>query len=311
MAPATGRAPIAGLECVVNVSEGRDTRVVDRLAASCGAPLLDVHSDPHLHRTVFTLAGPTEMVERGARMLASAALAALDHSHYDGRHPASGVVDVVPFVPLQAATAAGPGAGGRDRAARLAVAPPLDEAVAARDRFARWAGSELGITCHLYGPLPPSGHRTLPELRRGAESTVAPDTGPSQPDPRIGRCAVGARHFLVAYNLWVVGGGVDLARAVAADIRGPAVRALGFDLDGHPQVSCNLVDPMTVGPAEVYDEVARRLERVGAGVQRCELVGLLPAAALAAVPARRHAELDLGPERTIEARMEAAGLTWT
>ena len=302
------RVPVSGLECVVNVSEGRDARVVDRLAASCGAPLLDVHSDPDHHRTVFTLAGPGAMVERGARMLASAALAALDFANHDGRHPAFGVLDVVPFVPLQAAATA-PARGGAP-AARLAVAPPLDDAIAARDRFARWAGSELGITCHLYGPLPPDGHRTLPELRRAAESTLAPDTGPTRPDPHIGRCAVGARHFLVAYNLWVADGGVDLARAVAADIRGPAVRALGLDLDGSPQISCNLVDPLTVGPAEVYDEVARRLERVGAGVARCELVGLLPAAALAAVPVRRRAELDLAPERTVEARLEAAGLTW-
>lgn len=318
MAPAGGPAAVPGLECVVNVSEGTDPRLVDRLVASCGAPLLDVHSDPDHDRTVVTLGGPAEVVERGARMLASAAVGALDFSHYAGRHPAFGVVDVVPFVPLQLAgaaspaappSAAWPAAAGSRRAARLATAPPLEEAAAARDRFARWAGSELGITCHLFGPLPPAGHRTLPELRREAGGELVPDTGPARPDPRIGRCAVGARHFLVAYNLWVAGGDVATARAVAADIRGPALRALGFDLGGSPQISCNLVDPMTVGPAEVYDEVARRLERVGAGVQRCELVGLLPAAALAAVPSRRYAELDLGPDRTVEARLEGAGVT--
>ncbi|MGH9089863.1 MAG: hypothetical protein ACRDZR_00550 [Acidimicrobiales bacterium] len=319
MPSGSGRAPASGLECVVNVSEGRDPRVVDRLGASCGAPLLDVHSDPHHNRTVFTLAGPTDMVERAARMLSSAAIAAIDFTEHDGRHPAFGVVDVVPFVPLHAAGtggaaasgAAASGAGasgaGAGRTGRLAVGPPLDDAIAARDRFARWAGSELGVACHLYGPLPPNGHRTLPELRRAAGSTLAPDTGPTTPDPRVGRCAVGARHFLVAYNLWVTGD-VDLARAVAADVRGPAVRALGLVLDGRSQISCNLVDPLTVGPAEVHDEVARRLEQVGAAVERCELVGLLPAAALATVPSRRHAELGLTPERTIEARLEAAGL---
>lgn len=271
-----------------------------------------MHTDSDHHRSVFTLAGPSTVVEDDARSLAEAAVGALDFTAHEGRHPAFGVIDVVPFVPLRSsAGASGAGGGGaRTRPPVLDTTPPLDDAVAARDRFARWAGAELGLACHLYGPLRPAGHRTLPEVRRGAGTTLTPDTGPAHPPPRAGRCAVGARPFLVAYNLWVVGGQPDLARSVAADLRRPAVRALGLDLGGRPQISCNLVDPLVVGPAEVYDEVARRLEQAGAAVERAELVGLVPAAVLAAVPARRWSELDLAEERTVEGRLEAAGMVW-
>jgi glutamate formiminotransferase/glutamate formiminotransferase/formiminotetrahydrofolate cyclodeaminase len=99
--------------------------------------------------------------------------------------------------------------------------------------------------------------------------------------------------------VWL-GGAADvaLARTVAAAVRGPAVRALGLDVGGHAQVSMNLVDPLRFGPDRAYDEVATR-----APVARAELVGLLPAAVLDAVPRRRWAELDLDPTRTIESRL--------
>lgn len=244
------------------------------------------------------------MVEHDARVLTETVVHTLDFTAHEGRHPAFGLIDVVPFVPLRASRPR----GAQIVAPVLDLDPALDGAVAARDRFAEWAGDELGLACHLYGPLP-NGHRTLPEVRRAAE-TLTPETGPATPAPRTGRCAVGARHFLVAYNLWVTGGGLDLARAVAAHIRGPAVRALGLDLAGRPQISCNLVDLKSVGPAEVHDEVARRLEQAGASVERAELVGLLPEVVLAAVPGQRRAELDLAQERTVEARLEAAGMIW-
>jgi glutamate formiminotransferase len=303
------------LECIVNVSEGRDDRLIARFAEACDQALLDRHSDPDHHRTVFTLVGTDEVVETGARMLAAAAVSALDIGSHSGRHPRLGVVDVVPFVPLVPSRQSHrPQATGTvplsSPPLRLAAVPPLDRAVGARDRFARWAGSELGVPCFLYGPLPPGGHRTLPEIRRTAFTTLRPDTGPARPHPRAGACAVGARHFLVAFNVWVAGGDVALTRSVAEAVRGPAVRSLGLDLGGHFQVSCNLVDPLTIGPAQVHDQIARLLEVGGASVDRCELVGLLPAAVLAKVPRGRWAELDLRPETTIEAGLEQRGVSW-
>jgi hypothetical protein len=107
----------------------------------------------------------------------------------------------------------------------------------------------------------------------------------------------------VAYNLWLAEPDLAVARALAVDLRSPAVRALGLEVGGRAQVSCNLIDPVDVGPAAVYDAVARRV-----GVDRAELVGLVPGVVLGAVPAHRWSELDLGRERTIEARLEAAGI---
>jgi glutamate formiminotransferase len=288
--------------CVVNVSEGCNTQTLARLSDSCGPTLLDRHRDAHHNRSVFTLAGPDEILENATRALARVAVTELDVTAHGGAHPRFGVIDVVPFVPLVRSPTVDPAS------IRLAVEPPLGGAMGARDRFARWAGEELLVPSFLYGPLGPSTHRTLPEVRRDAFGQLGPDFGPRVPHPSAGAVAVGARHFLVAYNLWVEGGDVALARSVASAVRSPAVRALGFDLGGRAQVSCNLVHPRTIGPLEIYDQVAALLAAAGAGVERCELVGLLPAAVLADVPEHRWAQLALGPEMTLEARMESVGV---
>jgi len=116
--------------------------------------------------------------------------------------------------------------------------------------------------------------------------------------PTAGAMAVGARPVLVAWNLWLAEPDLARARRVAAGMRGPAVRALGLAVGARVQVSCNLVDPLVVGPAAVWDRVEPEIALAGA-----ELVGLVPAAVLAAVPEARWAQLDLAADRTIEARL--------
>ena len=262
------------LECVVNVSEGRRRGVLDALAAAAGASLLDVHTDPHHNRAVLTLAGGD--LEESVRAVAVEAVHRIDLRAHVGVHPRLGALDVVPFVPLAGATMA--------------------DAAAARDRFASWAAARLGIPCFLYG-----SERSLPEVRRRAFVDLDPDMGRPVPHPTAGAICVGARSVLVAYNLWLAPeAGVDVARSVAAALRGPAVRALGLDVGGRAQVSTNLLDPLVTGPARVYDEVAALAPLAGA-----ELVGLVPEAVLDAVPPERWAELDLSPDRTIEARLGA------
>ncbi len=290
----------APLECVANVSEGRDQRVLRELADACGDALLDLHSDLDHHRSVFTLAGQPDLVQEAARSLARVAVEKLDLSRHQGAHPRFGVLDVVPFVPL-----------GRLQAAlgSLRRPPDLGPAIAARDAFASWAGRMLGLPCFLYGPLRGGDVRTLPEVRRGAFSTLEPDAGPGAPHPTAGAVAVGARPVLVAYNIWIDGADLAVARKLAASLRGPLVRALGFALESGVQVSCNLLDPVAVGPAEVYDRVAALLREAGPGdapggvIRRAELVGLIPAASMERIPPRRWDDLDLSPERTIEARL--------
>lgn len=291
------------LTSVINVSEGRDAAVLDGLAAAAGGALLDRHVDADHHRSVWTLAGPD--VVAASHALAAAAVAAIDLGDHRGAHPRIGAVDVVPWVAL----ARRPGAPGAPGAAELVDGEPAD-AVAARGAWARWVADELGVPAACYGPAAPAGadlgavpERTLPEVRRRLWVDLRPDAGPDRPHPTAGAVAVGARPVLVAYNLWLAAPDLAAARRIAAELRGPQVRALGLAVGAEVQVSCNLIAPWEVGPGAAFDAVARR-----AAVARAELVGLVPAAVLDAEPRGRWAELDLDPARTIEARLEQAGL---
>ena len=278
-------APVI-LECVANVSEGRDDALLAQLAASAGDALLDLHRDPDHHRAVFTLAGPPELVARATRSLAAAVVARLDLRAHAGAHPRLGVLDVVPFVPYRP--------GG----------PPehdLASAMEEREGFARWLGDELGVPSFLYGPLGGGAHRTLPEIRRNAFAALAPDFGPAIPDPRTGACAVGARGVLVAFNVWV--SSAEVARTVAPLVRRPGLRALGLAVGERAQVSCNLVEPDVLGPAQAYDLIGRLVREHGGTVEGAQLVGLLPEAVLAAVPRARWPVLGLSASATVEARL--------
>jgi len=258
------------LECVVNISEGRDPRRIGRIAASAGADLLDLHRDGDHHRSVLTLVGAA-----AARSVATATVAEIDLRTHQGVHPRIGALDVVPFAPL--------GDGS------------LDDAVEARDAFGAWAADTLGLPCFCYGP-----ERSLPDVRRGAFAELAPDFGPSVPHPSAGAVAIGARPVLVAYNLWLAQADLALAQRLARQIRGPWVRALGLAVGGAVQVSMNLIAPDRVGPGSVYDQIAAQT-----AVARAELVGLIPATVLDAVERSRWDELDLSPDVTIEARLAA------
>jgi len=274
------------IECVVNVSEGRDEHVLSELAQAAGPCLRDLHADPDHHRAVFTLAGPPDQVVDAAQALASATVARLDLTTHQGAHPRLGQLDVVPFVPYQ------PG-----------QRPPTDlvPVLPLRDEFAHWLAGTLGIPGFLYGPLPGGGTRSLPDVRRQAFAALAPDFGPSQPHPTAGASAIGARSVLVAYNVWV--SSAEVARQVASQVRGPHVRALGLAVGDRAQVSCNLIDPGQLGPAALFDLVSQHTTGAGGTVEGAELVGLLPETVLEAVPPDRWAELGLTAGSTVESRL--------
>jgi glutamate formiminotransferase len=215
--------------------------------------------------------------------VASLGVGTVDLRSHAGAHPRLGAVDVVPFVPLDGST--------------------MEQAITARDRFASWAANELNVPCFLYGP-----ERSLPDVRRSAFRSLTPDVGPAEPHPTAGAICVGARPVLIAYNVWLVPGtDVSVAGEIASAIRGPAVRALGLDLEGLAQVSMNLVDWNTVGPAEAYDAVAELAESKGTRASAAELVGLVPAASLEAIPEERWPDLGLSRLQTIEACLRKAG----
>ncbi len=278
----------SALGCVVNVSEGCDDETVVELASAAGRPLLDVHSDCDHHRSVFTLADGDEAVEAAVRELARSAVGLLDLRRHSGAHPRIGVLDVVPWVALEGWPLRDAEGSAGDERSRTA-----------RDEFAAWASVELGLPVFLYGP-----ERSLPELRRKAWVSLRPDLGPPAPHPTAGAVAVGYRPLMVAYNLWLANCGLAKAKTVAATLRSPVVRALAFALGDKVQVSCNLLRPLVVGPAQIWDTVA-----VMATIARAELVGLVPQAVLSSIPAERWGQLDLGPNRTLEARILKRGQT--
>lgn len=277
------------LECVPNVSEGRDPAVLDALAGACGAALLDRHVDADHHRSVFTLAGPgARDAEAAVRHLAHAVAERLDLRDHTGVHPRLGALDVVPFVALD---------------------EPIDEAMAAAGSFAGWIAETLGVPVFRYDAADPAG-RTLPEVRRDAFVRRPPDEGPPQPHPRLGAVAVGARHPLVAVNCWLDAADLPLARAVAAAVRErdgglPGVRALGLALPSHgvSQVSMNLVDLGRTGLEQACTAVRDRVEASGGQVTRVELVGLVPAAELERCSQEFRGWAGIGPDVTIEARL--------
>ncbi|MFC2100115.1 glutamate formimidoyltransferase, partial [Candidatus Bipolaricaulota bacterium] len=269
------------IECVANVSEGRDRAAIEKIASAVdlvGARLLDVHSDPDHHRSVFTFAGEEAEVLDAVLSLCRVAAQRIDLTRHAGTHPRMGAIDVVPFVPLG------------------------DAAMSDCVRLARRAGAEiaeeLGIPVYLYGAAATCEERAnLAGIRRGGFERFAekigrpgwaPDFGPQRIHPTAGVVAVGARSFLVAYNVVLGTNGLDVAKAVAAAIRErngglPGVKALGMSLAsrGLAQVSMNLVDITRTTVPEVFGAVQREAARHGVRVTESEIVGLVPRAAMA------------------------------
>ena len=293
------RAPL--FEAVPNFSEGRDyariSRITEAVSAVPGVRILGLHSDPDHNRSVLTFAGEEEAVFSGAVALAKACSAELDLTAQSGEHPRMGVLDVLPFVPLEGAA--------MEDAARLA------------NRAGEALGS-LGFPVFLYGAAATAPHRrNLPEVRRGGYEGVAsrledplwkPDYGPATLDPRRGAVAVGARPFLVAFNAFLDTDDVEVARAVAEKVRESggglkAVRALGFSVGGMAQVSMNLTDLEETPIPVALEAVRSTATELGAAVESTELVGLAPLEAILQT-ARHYLGLrELEAEHVLETRL--------
>jgi glutamate formiminotransferase len=269
------------LECVINISEGRNITTLQRLAAVCSNDLLDIHFDVEHNRSVFTLTGVD-----APRRLTKLAVQLLQLDAHQGVHPRLGVVDVVPFVPLEEST--------------------MDDAIAARDAFAKWASSELLVPCFLYGT-----ERSLPDLRRDAWTNLQPHFGSPVAHATAGAICVGARNVLVAYNVWLHTTTSEKdARSIAQSVRGDGIRTLPLRVGNHWQISMNLIDPERVGPDIATDRVHQFAKQNNVDIDHCELIGLISQDALNKIPEQRWNELDLSAERTIEFRRRH-GFTFT
>ena len=270
------------LLAVPNVSVADDAEALRRFGLAFGraARILDVHTDADHGRSVFTIAGEPGGLAESLLAGAEEALETIDMSSYSGAHPAIGALDVCPIVWLDE--------GDRDAARTEAVA------------IANQIGG-LGVPVFLYGELAREPGRVERAYFRGgglAElwlrmdgGELRPDFGPPVPHPRGGATLVTARPPLAAFNVELDTSDLEVARAVAAELReagggAPGVRAIGLLLSsGRTQVSTNVHDPLTTSLEAVVEEVRRLAAPLGARPVEAELVGLIPAAALLDYPA--------------------------
>ena len=273
------------VECVPNVSEGRRGDVIDRLADAIraveGVRLLDRTSDVDHNRSVFTYAGEPEAVLGATHALVDLALREIDMRAHKGEHPRLGAVDVIPFVPLSGVT--------------------MYECVALAHRFGHELAKRHDIPVYFYANAAAQPERVrLPDIRQPQyeglaallETTHVPDAGPRRLHPTGGAIVVGARPFLIAFNIELDSSDLKLAQRIAREIREssgglPAVQAKGFMLTDPPraQVSMNLLDFTTTSLARVWREVESRANAAGVNLLRGELIGLIPLDAVLAVAA--------------------------
>lgn len=264
------------IECVPNVSEGRDAATVEQIAQSItGCRVLDIHSDCDHHRSVFTMIGDQEQIVEGAVALVERATALIDLRTHRGVHPRIGAVDVMPFIPLDDVTMA--------------------DCITLAETVGRTVADRFDLPVFLYGAAARMPDRaSLPAIRRGGFVGLAgqlqahaPDFGPRHPHPSAGAIAIGARPLLVAYNVVLDSADVSIARQVASKIRDsngglPGVKALGLWLASRnlAQVSMNLTQVDAITIPEVFHAVKGEAAQLGAEVLESEIVGLVPRAAL-------------------------------
>ena len=267
------------VECVPNFSEARRPEVVAQIrsviAAIEGVTFLDQHSDTDHNRTVLTFVGEPAPVEQAAFAAIAKAAELIDLDHHTGQHPRLGATDVVPFVPVSGVT--------------------LEECVAMAKRVGERVGNELNIPVYLYEAAATRPDReNLENVRRGQYEGLKaeiesnpdrlPDYGPAKLGP-AGATIIGARSFLIAFNVYLNTGDVDIAQKIAKAVRHSSgglryVKAAGFLVEGQAQVSMNLTSFHKTPIARVVETIRREAARYGCAITKSELVGLIPQAAL-------------------------------
>jgi len=297
------------IECVPNYSEGRDPAVVAAIVAAMaveGVSLLDYSRDVDHNRSVVTIVGPPAAVVEAAVRGAGKAAELIDLTTQQGVHPRIGAADVIPFVPVRNIS--------------------LEQCVL----LARQAGTEIwsryGVPVYFYEAAAARPDRALlEEVRRGQfeglrdavrrEVARRPDVGGPDLHPTAGASAVGARRFLIAWNLYLNTADVGTARSIAREIRASAggltgVKAMGVLAQGEAQISMNITDFQKTPVSQVYAAVEERAARFGVKVARGELIGLIPEEA-----AERESEWlrhfhEFDPEEKILERKLRRPLQW-
>lgn len=307
MVEITSTGPL--MECVPNFSEGRDAAKVEAIVASMcveGVSLLDWSLDPDHNRSVVTVVGPPSAIIEAAIRAAGKAAELIDLTVQEGEHPRIGAADVIPFVPVQNCS--------------------LEQCALA----ARQAGLEIwkrhGVPVYFYEAAAARPDRALLEdVRRGQfeglreavkkEPARRPDVGGPDLHPTAGASAIGARRFLVAYNIYLKTNDVGAARAIAREVRASSgglkgVKAIGVSAHNQAQVSMNITNFQATPISDVFALVKQLAHRHKTEVVHGELIGLIPEAAYERDSEWARLLVDFNPEKKIlESRLQSP-LPW-
>ena len=285
------------IECVPNFSEGRRPEVLDAIREvikSGGCELWNDSADTDHNRSVFTLAGSAKAMEETVLRFTAEAARWIDMRTHEGVHPCIGATDVVPLIPLRNSTMA--------------------DCVELAERTGKRIAEELGLPVYLYANAARvPAHRRLADIRRGGYSVLQtaitedpdrfPDFGP-RVLPRAGGVSIGARDFLIAWNVFLDTPDVTPAKKIAKTIREssgglPGVQAIGLQVNGLAQVSTNLLKYRETSMRSVFDAIIKEADELGEKVLYSELIGMLPPDALEGTSAEELLIKDFSPARVI------------
>lgn len=259
------------VECVPNFSEGKDLKVINAIFDAAkkvkGVKVFELESNKDHNRCLFTIAGEPDAVLASVFESVKTATKLIDMNKHKGEHPRIGATDVVPFIPVS----------GVSMAECAALAKKLGEKV----------GKELKIPVFLYEEAATKPeNRNLADVRKGEYESLKikmgkPDYGPSKMHPTAGAVVIGARKYLIAFNINLETKDIEVAKKIAKKIREkdgglPGVKALGFEVDGFAQVSMNLVDFEKTNFDAAFNAVKKLADEMGIKVKNSEIYGMVP-----------------------------------
>jgi glutamate formiminotransferase len=294
------------IECVPNISEGRRREVVEDVVAAIAGPgrqVIDLNLDLDHNRSVITIVGEPDGLAEGVLSLVRRAVERINLREHHGEHPRMGAVDVIPFIPIRGVT--------------------MDDCVEISRTVGKRIAEEIGLPVYLYErSATNAARRNLATIRKGEFEGFAakialpewkPDFGPKEIHPSAGVVAVGAREFLIAYNINLATSDLAVAKEIASAVRSSSgglryVKALGFPLaeKGIVQVSMNLTNFKKTPVLRVFDLVKREAERRGVLTAGSEIVGTLPRQALYDVAAAALQIEGFSSQLVLEERIENA-----
>lgn len=291
------------VECVPNFSEGRSLSVINKIADSAkkvaGVRVLDVEWDKSHNRSLVTIVGAPDRVMKGSFEMIKTATKLIDMRNHKGEHPRIGATDVVPFIPVSGVT--------------------IKECVVLSNKLAKRVAEELKVPVYMYEASAKRKDRVnLADIRKGeyeglkeeieTNSERKPDYGPSKMHPTAGAVVVGARKYLVAYNVNLDTKDVELAKKIAGKIREkggglPGVKALGFKVGGYAQVSMNLTDFEKTNFDEAYRAIEKEAAKLRVKIKNSEIYGMVPLEAVTRAARNSFKIEGLKSEQILEKRL--------